>query len=75
MKVKGMIESDVDTFKVGDVIEVKLADGVIVNRHSYRCQMEGCQGWRICVKWPDGHHTYPCSCGYRSIDKNTLQIV
>lgn len=26
MKVKGMIESDVDTFKVGDVIEVKLAD-------------------------------------------------
>ena len=25
MKVKGMIESDVDTFKVGDVIEVKLA--------------------------------------------------
>ena len=23
MKVKGMIESDVDTFKVGDVIEVK----------------------------------------------------
>lgn len=24
MKVKGMIESDVDTFKVGDVIEVKL---------------------------------------------------
>lgn len=30
MKVKGMIESDVDTFKVGDVIEVKLADGVKV---------------------------------------------
>ena len=28
MKVKGMIESDVDTFKVGDVIEVKLADGI-----------------------------------------------
>jgi len=26
MKVKRMIESDVDTFKVGDVIEVKLAD-------------------------------------------------
>ena len=30
MKVKGMIESDVDTSKVGDVIEVKLADGVKV---------------------------------------------
>ena len=27
MKVKRMIESDVDTFKVGDIIEVKLTDG------------------------------------------------
>ena len=34
MKVKGMIESDVDTFKVGDVIEVKLADGVKVQAMS-----------------------------------------
>lgn len=49
--------------------------GKIVNRHSYRCQMKGCLGWRICVKWPDGHHTYPCECGCRSIDKNTLQII
>ncbi len=49
--------------------------GKIVNRHSYRCRMEGCLGWRICVKWPDEHHTYPCECGCRSIDKNTLQII
>lgn len=35
MKVKGIIESDVDTFKVGDVIEVKLADGVKVRLHRY----------------------------------------
>ncbi|MDQ0151775.1 hypothetical protein J2S20_000455 [Moryella indoligenes] len=28
MKVKRMIKSDVDTFKVGDIIEVKLTDGV-----------------------------------------------
>ena len=28
MKVKRMIKSDVDTFKVGDIIKVKLTDGV-----------------------------------------------
>lgn len=30
MKVKRMIKSDVDTFKVGDIIKVKLTDGVKV---------------------------------------------
>lgn len=32
--------------------------GEIRNLQSYRCPMEGCTGWRICVKWPDGRHTY-----------------
>lgn len=27
--------------------------GEIRNLQSYRCPMEGCTGWRICVKWPD----------------------
>lgn len=41
MKVKGMIESDVDTFKVGDVIEVKLADGVKVQAMAVQQEKDG----------------------------------
>lgn len=29
----------------------------------YRCQMEGCNGNRIGVRWSDGSVTYPCSKG------------
>lgn len=41
MKVKGIIESDVDTFKVGDVIEVKLADGVKVQAMAVQQEEDG----------------------------------
>lgn len=41
MKVKGIIESDVDTFKVGDVIEVKLADGVKVQAMAVQREEDG----------------------------------
>ena len=41
MKVKGMIESDVDTFKVGDVIEVKLADGIKVQAMAVQQEEDG----------------------------------
>ena len=27
------------------------------------CALEGCTGWRLCVRWPDGKHTWPCSKG------------
>jgi len=30
---------------------------------THKCQMEGCSGVRVAVKWPDGHVTYPCSKG------------
>lgn len=36
MKVKRMIKSDVDTFKVGDIIKVKLTDGVKVQAMAMR---------------------------------------
>lgn len=49
--------------------------GEIRNLQSYRCPMEGCTGCRICVKWPDGRHTYPCSCGCKKVDENTMQII
>lgn len=41
MKVKGIIESDVDTFKVGDVIEVKLAGGVKVQAMAVQQEEDG----------------------------------
>ena len=41
MKVKGIIESDIDTFKVGDVIEVKLADGVKVQAMAVQQEEDG----------------------------------
>jgi len=28
-----------------------------------RCQMDGCLGLRVWIKWPDGHVTKPCSKG------------
>lgn len=27
------------------------------------CQLEGCSGLRICVRWPKGNNTWPCSRG------------
>lgn len=30
---------------------------------AYRCRMDGCPGYRIVVRWEDGHFTHPCSKG------------
>ena len=27
------------------------------------CQLEGCRGLRVTVRWPSGHITHPCSHG------------
>jgi hypothetical protein len=27
------------------------------------CGMEGCPGFRVAVRWPDGHLTWPCTEG------------
>lgn len=35
--------------------------GVVVG--SRRCQMAGCLGLRLIVRWPDGRHTMPCTKG------------
>lgn len=32
---------------------------------TYRCQMEGCLGLRVVVRWPDGKITRPCTKGMR----------
>lgn len=41
MKVKRMIKSDVDTFKVGDIIKVKLTDGVKVQAMAVQQEKDG----------------------------------
>lgn len=41
MKVKRMIKSDVDTFKVGDIIKVKLTDGVKVQAMAMQQEKDG----------------------------------
>jgi hypothetical protein len=30
---------------------------------AHRCRLDGCSGWRIVVKWEDGHVTHPYSKG------------
>jgi hypothetical protein len=40
------------------------------------CQMEGCRGVRIFVRWPDGSLTKPCSRGLTfNFDKNMWYII
>jgi hypothetical protein len=46
-----------------DKNEAPGATGVTTGAHERRCQMEGCNGLRISVRWADGKHTFPCSKG------------
>lgn len=39
---------------------------------SRACGLEGCTGSRLSVKWPDGHHTYPCSKGLAPYKKGWI---
>ena len=41
MKVKRMIKSDVDTFKVGDIIKIRLTDGVKVQAMAMKQEEDG----------------------------------
>lgn len=40
----------------------------------YRCQMEGCTGQRMTVKWPDGKVTRPCTKGMFTRPDGAWQI-
>ncbi len=39
------------------------------------CQLEGCQGIRIGVRWSNGKRTFPCSKGLTRVDDTTAQIL
>jgi hypothetical protein len=38
------------------------------------CRLEGCGGWRVPVRWPDGRLTWPCSKGMKEITATTWRI-
>ncbi len=41
---------------------------------SYACQLEGCLGRRIVVRWPSGQITRPCSKGMHDRPDGDWQI-
>ena len=43
------------------------ADGVTTGGHR-RCQLSGCTGRRIGVRWESGKMTWPCSKGMERVD-------
>jgi hypothetical protein len=47
----------------------------VASGSEYPCQLEGCTGVRVSVRWDDGHRTFPCSKGLTTRDDNTLQIL
>ena len=40
-----------------------------------RCQLEGCTGRRITVKWADGKRTMPCTKGLKTRADGHFQIM
>lgn len=42
---------------------------------THHCQMEGCRGQRVSVKWTDGKITFPCSDGMDARPDGSLQIL
>lgn len=40
-----------------------------------RCQLEGCSGVRVTVRWSDGTITYPCSKGLEWNDAEGCWII
>lgn len=55
---------DPDLFKKGDTVLSR--DGLergTVTGGQRKCQLDGCRGWQIGVRWSDKRVTWPCSDG------------
>lgn len=48
--------------------------GVVVTGATRKCQLDGCRGQRVGVRWPDGRMTWPCSEGLTSPEKGVWRI-
>ncbi len=42
---------------------------------THRCRLEGCNGLRVTVKWPDGKITHPCTKGMATLPSGQWKIV
>lgn len=54
--------------KIGDLVFGRLGSTFesvtgVVRSTAMRCRLEGCNGHRVTVLWPDGRRTMPCSEG------------
>lgn len=47
--------------------------GRVVGR-GFACPLDGCHGWRLSVRWPDGQLTRPCTAGMVSLDPDTMRM-
>lgn len=52
-----------DGMRVYGRVGTKYADkyGVVISRRD--CNLEGCRGLKLCVKWSDSRRTWPCTKG------------
>ena len=41
----------------------------------HTCQMEGCFGKRLGVRWDDGTLTFPCSAGMNWLNEHKVKII
>ena len=48
--------------------------GEITNLRARRCQMSGCTGWCMHVRWPDGKRTFPCIKGCTQLDDHIWKL-
>jgi hypothetical protein len=47
----------------------------VASGSEHRCQLEGCGGVRVSVRWDDGRRTFPCSKGLTTRADDALQIL
>lgn len=62
--------------KQGTVVRARPPDetsGLATGAH-HRCRLEGCNGWRISVRWPDGKRTQPCTDGMEELEDGSWRI-
>ena len=61
--------------KKGDRVISRTGEIGIHTGGKYMCRLEGCSGYRIATRWPDGRMTYPCSKGMTLVAEGVAQIM
>lgn len=66
------IEKDADYIGRRVYCEDGSEAGVVTSYHG--CTLSGCRGLRLCVTWPDGARTRPCTKGCTFLGNGHLRI-